>query len=125
MARRMVDEQSEAQWRVTVINPETGEPAWTGITRRRPTAAQRRLISAYNPTCVFMGCRSPATRSDLDHNQPWAKGGTTTTDNLAPLCPRHHTAKDQGGWTLQQTRPGTYQWQSPLGHNYVVTSRPP
>jgi len=125
VARRIVDEQTKAQWRVTVTNPDTGEPLWTGTTRRRPTAYQRRLISACNPTCVFMGCRSPATRSDLDHNHPWARGGPTTTDNLGPLCPRHHTAKDQGGWTLRQAPPGTYRWQSPLGHGYVVTSQPP
>ena len=125
VARRVVDEQTKAHWRVTVTNPDTGHPVWTGTTRRRPTATQRRLISAYHPTCVFMGCRHPATRADLDHNQPWARGGSTTINNLAPLCPRHHTVKHQAGWTLQQTRPDTYRWQSPLGHGYVVTSQPP
>ncbi|HSL26815.1 MAG TPA: DUF222 domain-containing protein, partial [Acidimicrobiia bacterium] len=100
VARRMVEDR--AQWRVTVTAPDTGEPVWTGTTRRRPTAAQRRMVAAYHPTCVFMGCRAPATRADLDHNRPWAQGGPTTAANLGPLCPRHHTAKDQGGWTLEQ-----------------------
>jgi hypothetical protein len=125
VARRIVDEQTQAQWRVTVTDPATGQPVWTGTTRRRPTASQGRLVTAYNPTCVFMGCRHPATRSDLDHNQPWAQGGPTISSNLAPLCARHHTAKDQGGWTLRQTLPGTYRWKSPLGHTYEVTSQPP
>jgi hypothetical protein len=80
------------------------------------------MVAAYHPTCVFMGCRAPATRSDLDHNRPWAKGGPTTAANLGPLCPRHHTAKDQGGWRLEQIRPGHYGWTSPLGHVYLVKS---
>ena len=125
VARRVVDEQGKAQWRVTVTDPKTGDPLLTGTTRRRPTAAQRRHVAAYSPTCVFKTCRSPATRADVDHNQPWSKGGPTHDANLGPLCPHHHTVKDQGSWALEQIQPGTYLWQSPLGHQYLVKAEPP
>ncbi|HKY48366.1 MAG TPA: DUF222 domain-containing protein [Acidimicrobiia bacterium] len=125
VARQMVDDQTRAEWRVTVTNPDTGDPVWTGTTRRRPTASQRRVVAAYSPTCVFKGCRMPATRSDVDHNRPWSHGGPTITSNLAPLCPRHHTVKDRGGWKLEQIKPGFYRWTSPLGHVYLVRPQPP
>jgi hypothetical protein len=125
VARRMIDDHARAEWRVTVTDTDTGIPVWTGVTRRRPTASQRRVVAAYNPTCVFVGCRVPATRSDIDHNRPWSWGGPTAVHNLAPLCPRHHTAKDRGGWGLCRTKPGCYQWTSPLGHVYLVSAEPP
>jgi hypothetical protein len=125
VARQVVHDQPQAEWRVTVTSPEDGQPVSVGTTRRRPAVAQRRQVVAHNPTCVFPGCRTPATRSDLDHNLPWAKGGPTVNQNLAPLCPRHHTAKDRGGWILRQIRRATHLWISPLGHQYLVKPEPP
>jgi hypothetical protein len=125
VARQIAESQSQAEWRVTVTHPDHGNPVWNGRTRRRPSAAQRRRVIAYNPTCVFPGCRRPATRADIDHNRPWSQGGPTTVTNLAPLCDYDHTGKDTFGWTLRQTDPGVYRWRSPLGRVYLVESQPP
>jgi hypothetical protein len=123
IARRVIDEQSESEWRYTVTD-ENDVVVWNGTTRRRPTNTQKRLAQTLNPTCVFPGCRIPSTSCDLDHNQPWAQGGQTTEDNLAPLCRHHHVIRHHG-WTINQTQPGSYQLTSPLGHNYTSQPRAP
>ncbi len=123
VARRIVSEQSEAEHRVTVTGDD-GEPIWTGVTRRRPTAAQRREIEARTPTCVFPGCRMPASECDIDHHLEWVQRGPTEDWNLGPLCRHDHVGRHRG-WRLQQTRPGVYKWTSPLGHTYTVGPGPP
>ncbi|MGQ0847895.1 MAG: DUF222 domain-containing protein, partial [Actinomycetota bacterium] len=120
---RRVAENRESDWQVTVTKGD--RPVWTGSTSRRPSPGQRRRIAAFTPACVFPGCRRPASRSDLDHNQPWHQGGRTDDPNLAPLCRHDHRVKDEGGWKLHQPQPGVYHWRSPLGHTYLVIPEPP
>ena len=76
IARKVAEDETDAEWRYTITNPDTGQPIHTGTTRRRPTAAQRRAVEARNPTCVFPGCRMPAIGSDLDHRTTWARRRT-------------------------------------------------
>ena len=122
IARQVAHEQTRSTHRVTVT--ENGEPVWTGTTRRRPTVHQTRQIEVQNPTCVFPGCRMPATECDLDHTRAWAEGGPTITDNLSPLCRHDHRLK-HSGWRMKRIRPGIYQWTSPLGHTYTTGPDPP
>ncbi len=68
--------------------------------------------------CVFPNCTRPARGCDLDHIIPWDAGGTTSTDNLAPLCRRHHRAKTHSTWHYDVIEPGTYHWTSPSGLTY-------
>ena len=49
-------------------------------------------------TCVHPWCTRPARRCDKDHCIPYDGGGPTSTDNIAPLCRRHHRAKTHGRW---------------------------
>ena len=70
-------------------------------------------------TCRFPGCRQPAWRGDLDHTTPFHCGGLTCPCNLGPLCRRHHRLKQQQHWTLTQTTPGTFHWQTPAGRSYT------
>jgi hypothetical protein len=123
VARRVVDEQMESEWRYTVRD-ENGTVIGNGTTRRRPTAAQRRQVQAQAPTCVFPGCRIGSTQSDLDHNQPWSADGPTETENLGPLCRHHHVIRHHG-WTIHQIDPGVYRLTSPLGHTYTTQPRAP
>jgi hypothetical protein len=57
------------------------------------------------PATWTTGCRSK-------------QGGTTSTDNLAPLCRKHHRLKTHVGWTYTSPEPGTYLWVSPHGYTY-------
>lgn len=124
IARQIVTEQDDAEWRVTVIDPETGQVVHNGTTRRRPTVGQRRKVEARIQTCVFPGCRMPARDSDLDHRHAWSEGGLTDEENLAPLCRHDHLLK-HNGWRVRMIRPGVYLWTSPLGLTYIVESLPP
>lgn len=124
LARKVVSSQHDSPWQATVTDPATGLPIWTGPTRRRPTADQRRHVISRNPTCSFPGCAMPAIRSHIDHTIDHASGGPTEIHNLGPLCARHHLrAKHRAGWRLAQTQPGKFLWTSPRHHQYVV--RPP
>ncbi len=73
-------------------------------------------------TCVFPWCTRPARTSDIDHVVPWdtgPRGGATTTDNLAPLCRRHHRLKTHATWRYTVLNPGSYLWSSPHGYQFL------
>ncbi len=89
-----------------------------------PTDRIRDHVIARDRTCVFPWCGRNARRCDLDHVIPFdhtdpTRGGPTSTDNLAPLCRRHHRLKTKGRWRYQMTNPGVFVWTSPLGHHYL------
>ena len=125
IARQVAENQPGAEWRWTLTHPESGQVVDNGVTRRRPTTAQRRHVQARNRTCVFPGCRKPAVDCDLDHRRPWAEGGPTTERNLAPLCRHNHGTKHRCGWTYQRLPNGDYVWTSRLGHTYTTSGHPP
>jgi len=91
---------------------------------RKPTKTQTRHIQRNYPVCIFMGCRMPAERCDIDHRHPHHKGGPTICINLAPLCRHHHTCKTKTLWTLQRNPNGSHTWTSPLGHTYTTRAPP-
>jgi hypothetical protein len=124
VARQITEAQSSAVWRVTATD-DNGAPLAVITTRRRPTAAQQRVVEARNPNCVFPGCRMPAGQCDLDHEHPWAETQETSTTYLEPLCRHHHRIRHRLGWKLRQVEPGVYEWTSPLGHTYVTRPEPP
>jgi hypothetical protein len=124
IARQITDQQT-SQWRYTVTDPNTGLSLHHGITRRRPTAGQRRHVETHNLTCIFPGCRMPSVDCDLDHRTQYADGGPTTTSNLAPLCRHDHRIRHQTGWAHQPLPDGDHQWTSRLGHTYTTSGAPP
>jgi hypothetical protein len=125
IARRVTEHETQAEWRYTVTNPTTDQPTHTDVTRRRPTASQRRTVEARNATCVFPGCRMPAISSDLDHRVRYTDGGPTTEANLDPLCRHDHCIRHQHGWTHTPLPNGNHQWTSRLGHTYTTSGTPP
>ena len=89
-----------------------------------PTDRMRDFVIARDRTCVFPWCGRNARHADLDHIVPFdradpARGGPTSTDNLAALCRRHHRLKTSGRWRYEMTDPGVFVWTSPLGHTYL------
>jgi hypothetical protein len=125
IARQVTEAHHDAEWRYTITHPETGAVLHTGLTRRRPTADQRRRVEARDRTCVFPGCRMPATNCDLDHRIPWSQGGKTTVDDLAPGCRHDHVVvKHRCKWTYQRLPNGDYLWTSRLGHKYTTSGIP-
>jgi len=86
-----------------------------------PPPRLRHLITIRQRTCAFPGCRRPARQCDLDHTIPFENGGLTCLCNLAPLCRRHHRAKQAPRWHLTQDQPGHMTWQLPSRREYHTT----
>ena len=86
----------------------------------RPTPWLRHLMEVRHATCTYPGCRRPAARCDADHTVAYHRGGRTCLCNLAPLCRRHHAAKQASGWYLEQASPGVMAWTTPASRRYVV-----
>ncbi len=84
----------------------------------QPTDRIRDHVIARDRTCVFPWCGRNARRCDLDHVIPFDhqhpdRGGPTTTDNLAPLCRRHHRLKTKGRWHYRMTEPRCVRLDQP------------
>ncbi len=124
VARKVVTEQDDAEWRFSVTDPENGQVMHSGTTRRRPTSAQRRRVESRNPTCAFPGCRMPAADCDIDHRRAWVERGPAEDANLEPLCRRDHRLK-HNGWSVEMLIGGVFLWTSPLGLTYLVETQPP
>ncbi len=125
IARKIASGATDAEWRYTVTDPDTGAIIDTGTTRRRPTAKQRRDVQARDRTCVFPGCRMPALASDLDHRIPSAESGRTNTDDLAPLCRHCHRIRHRSNWKYRRLPDGTAEWTTKTGRTYTTRNRPP
>ncbi|MDJ0924478.1 MAG: DUF222 domain-containing protein [Acidimicrobiia bacterium] len=125
IARQVAEHQRDGEWRWTLVDPDTGMPIDGGVTRRRPTAAQRRKVTTLHTGCVHPGCRMPAHDCDIDHRKPYSETGITFADDLAPLCRHHHMLKHHGGWSYQPLLSGDFEFTSPLGHRYTTSGRDP
>ena len=79
-------------------------------------AEQAQLI---NSTCVFPWCTRSARRCDNDHIKPYAQGGTTSSDNITPLCRRHHRLKTHARWRYVRLEAGSFLWTSPHGYRFL------
>jgi hypothetical protein len=90
----------------------------------RPSPGLRHLIEIQHATCTYPGCRQPAIHCDTDHTMAYHRGGRTCLCNLAPLCRRHHRAKQAPGWHLFQGQPGVMTWRLPSGRIYATCAEP-
>lgn len=86
----------------------------------RPADSLRHVINIRHGACSFPGCRRPAGCCDLDHTVPYDQSGRTCECDLAPLCRRHHRAKQTSGWRLDQPEPGILVWTLPSGRTSTV-----
>jgi hypothetical protein len=120
IARQVAEHQSNARWTWGLLDPDTNQPIDGGITRRRPTAAQRRKVRILNPTCVHPGCRMPAVDCDIDHTTPYSERPMTCSGDLAPLCRHHHRIRHDYGWTYRRLAYGTHRFTTPLGLTYLT-----
>ncbi len=122
LARRLAADDT-GTWRRLLTDPATNTLLDYGHTTYRPPKNLTDYVIARDQTCTFPGCSRNAARSDIDHRIPYTKGGTTSSENLAALCRRHHRLKHETGWTLHRQTNGTYHWTSPTTHHYET--RPP
>jgi 5-methylcytosine-specific restriction endonuclease McrA len=66
----------------------------TGASRHVPAALKRAVWERDQGRCTYVdarGCRCPETGGlEIHHEEPFAKGGATTLDNLALRCRPHN-----------------------------------
>lgn len=65
---------------------------------------------------------SAASAGDLDHIEPFARGGRTSRDNLHTPARRWHLLTTHTGWRVQRMTDGRCEWVSPLGRGTIVAS---
>ena len=124
VARQVAEHQENVERRWLLIDPDTKQPIDGGITRRRPTASQRRQAELLHPTCIHPGCRMPSVDCDIDHRVPWIKARITCSCDLGPMCRHHHVIRHRFGWTYKPVAGGDYLFTSPFGHHYTTTGQP-
>lgn len=109
-------------WMRILTHPETGAVLSVGRDLYRTPPSLRRIVMWRADRCMGPGCGMPASRCEIDHTIAWEDGGTTSLDNLAPICRGHHRVKHHGGWQVRQVPDtgGALEWTSPAGRRYVV-----
>ncbi|WP_194420311.1 HNH endonuclease signature motif containing protein [Microbacterium abyssi] len=90
---------------------------------RHATQAQRDWLILQHGTCARDGCTRLALDADIDHNTPWAQGGTTNLEDLRPLCPRHHVDRHRTRAIYRSRPDGTVEVTTPTG--FRSASPPP
>ncbi len=103
-----------------------GVPLSHGRTRRLPTAAQRRAISARDRGCVFPGCDAPPNRCAGHHRRHWLFSlGRASCGQFRPPSsaffhsatrPAHHPLLHEGGWEFARDEQGRPLWYTPDGN---------
>ncbi len=64
-----------------------------GVRQRLFADATRRAVQVRDRECFHDTCDIAAERCDIDHIEPWAAGGATTTDNGRAACGFHNRAR--------------------------------
>ena len=103
---------------ITVVLDGQGVVLDQGRAKRLATAEQRIAIEAMQRTCSYPDCTITIDDCRIHHLDPWARGGRTDLDRLAPLCEVHHHLVHEGGWTLDVTPGRIAAWTRPDGTTY-------
>jgi hypothetical protein len=74
----------------------------------------RKAITARDLGCAFPQCTFPASWCEAHHITYWSRGGTTSTENGALLCPHHHHLIHKEQWSIQVR--GGVPWFIPPAH---------
>lgn len=121
-----------------LTDPITGKPLDLQPDRYRLRSHERTLLNALGESCSWLNCSTPAIPTEADHIASFANGGTTTLENLQPLCRRHHALKHLkddktrtgefrrlkepsrngirlSGWSARITSDGGTGWTTPTG----------
>ncbi|GAB3702105.1 HNH endonuclease signature motif containing protein [Nocardiopsis oceani] len=83
-----------------------------GRAQRNATGALRDAGMFGHTTCAwYQGCNTPASASEADHKRSFSAGGTTSADNIQPLCSDHNRLKYR-----RETNPDQPVWQGRPSH---------
>jgi hypothetical protein len=74
--------------------------------------------------CRFPDCDRPSAWCEGHHVRHWKDGGSTSLDNLALLCSRHHHRCHLPGWSAKLLPDATFEVTGPDGR-HLVSRAPP
>ena len=94
-----------------------------GTTTRTVPAPLYNALVIRDGHCRFAGCDRPPDWTEAHHLRWVTRGGTTSLDNLALVCSRHHHLLHTPGWDAKLLPDNTLEVTDPQGH--VHTSHPP
>ena len=97
-----------------MVHAADGRPLDLGRTRRHASAHQRRALHARDGGCRFPGC-TQKRRLIPHHVHWWSRDGLTDMDNLVLLCPTHHRAVHEVGYTVDALGEGRFAFRTPSG----------
>src|SRR6476646_8717967 len=104
----------ESSVRVFLTAPD-GRPLDLGRKVRHATKKQRRVLHLrHDGHCGYPGC-TQRRRLVPHHVHWWTHGGLTDLDNLLLLCPTHHRAVHEVGYTVRALGNGTFSFARPDG----------
>jgi len=104
----------ESSVRVFLTAPD-GRPLDLGRKVRHATKKQRRVLHLrHDGHCGYPGC-TQRRRLIPHHVHWWTHGGLTDLDNLLLLCPTHHRAVHEVGYTVRALGNGTFSFARPDG----------
>lgn len=112
LARHIAGQPGSTWYRL--LTDERGEFQELSTTSYQPTDPLWRTVVTREHTCVWPGCRRPSVHCELDHRVPYPVGATST-QNLAPLCRRHHRVKHADGYGLARNDDGSHTWTTRHG----------
>jgi hypothetical protein len=100
-------------------DPGDGSVLDAGRRSRSATPAIRRAVRERDGArCCFPGCDS--RRTDLHHITWWRNGGTTSQDNLLPVCTWHHTLIHAEAYIICRLAPGQYSFTNPASGTVIA-----
>jgi len=102
-----------------MLTDDAGDFVELSTTGYQPTDPIVRTTVARDHTCVWPGCRRPAVVAHTDHRIPYPKGATST-ENLQPLCERHHPVKHAAGYSVVRNADGSYTWTTRHGSTFTT-----
>lgn len=72
-----------------------------------PDYMRKGILAVYGG-CIFPGCTVPPEHCEIDHDDEWAKGGSTKINEGRPFCSNHHHAKHTGLIDVVRAEDGLY-----------------
>ncbi|WP_460761897.1 HNH endonuclease signature motif containing protein, partial [Nocardiopsis oceani] len=95
-----------------ITSPKGDRVLDVGRTQRNATGALRDAGMFGHTTCAwYQGCNTPASDSEADHKRSFSAGGSTSADNIQPLCSDHNRLKYR-----RETNPEQSVWQGRPSH---------
>ncbi|WP_017585677.1 HNH endonuclease signature motif containing protein, partial [Nocardiopsis ganjiahuensis] len=107
--------------RRVIIDPTSGKPLDVGRGMRNAPEQVRVVAHHGRTTCAWdQGCDVPISDTEADHIRSYSRGGTTSADNIQPLCSTHNRLK----WRREKN-PHRQVWQGRTAHRTPGTNQRP